>query len=197
MSASYLENMASVGIINSVGATGSIALLVADDDLIVTSANMKVGAYTIAAQPKSACRISVFSTAVGATDTLGTVVIVGTDIKGDALSETVTPIAGTTVYTTRLFATITSVTGVGWVIGEGNDNIKVGVDYANAPIGYYIFAVQVLSDSVASSKTDITNAVNVNLVGLGTISAGSIVYGKWNSVRLTSGTAIGYLSKVV
>ena len=99
----------------------------ADVDLIVTSANMKVGAYTVAAQPSTPSRISASVTAVGADDTMGTLAIVGTDSSGNALSETIVPIADDIVYTTNYFATVTSVTGAGWVIGEGNDTITVGV----------------------------------------------------------------------
>ena len=99
----------------------------ADDDLIVTSANMKVGTYTIAAQPDVCRNISITHTAVGAADTLGTITLVGTDYDGYAISETVTPLSGTVAYSTKAFKTITSATGAGWVIGEGNDTVKIGV----------------------------------------------------------------------
>lgn len=101
--------------------------VVADVDRIVVSANMKVGAYTIAAQPDVARNITVTQSAVGAEDTNGTVVIVGTDIAGNAITETLTPNAGATVAGAKAFKTITSVTGAGWVVGEGNDTITVGV----------------------------------------------------------------------
>lgn len=101
--------------------------VVDDIDRIVVSANMKVGAYTIAAQPDVPRNITVTHTAVGAADTLGTIVVVGTDRDGVALTETITPLSGTIASGAKAFKTITSVTGVGWVIGEGNDTIKVGV----------------------------------------------------------------------
>lgn len=194
---SYLENMASVGIINSVGATGSIAILVADDDLIVTSTNMKVGAYTVAAQPKSLCRISVLATAVGTADTMGTITIVGTDYAGASQSEVVVPIAGTTVYTTNHFLTVTSVTGAAWVIDAGsqNDTIKVGVDYSVPPTGYYIFKVEAIANTAVASKTDIAGSINVNLTSLTSILAGTSIYGKWSKVSLTSGEMVGYLAR--
>jgi hypothetical protein len=94
---------------------------------VVASTNMKVGAYTIAAQPASESRLSVLVTTQGTADTMGTVVIVGT-VDGTATTETVTPIANSRVWTTNVFSAVTSVTGVGWVIASTNDKIQVGVN---------------------------------------------------------------------
>jgi hypothetical protein len=105
-------------------------LAAADDDLIVTSANMKVGAYTVAAQPGTPSKISATVTAVDTADTMGTLTIVGTDTLDRALTETVTLVADSTVWTSGYFKTITSITGAGWVIdgAEGTeDTIEVGV----------------------------------------------------------------------
>ena len=126
---SYLQNQASQAFLDTRAVTGSMAILVNDDNKIVTSTNMKVGAYTIAAQPVSPAKISVFVTAADTADTMGTIVIVGTDEFGNAQTETVTPIAGATACTTGTFSTITSVTGAGWVIDGAecsNDTIIVG-----------------------------------------------------------------------
>lgn len=101
--------------------------VVDDVDRIVTSTDMKVGAYTLAAQPDVPRNITVTQTKVDAEDTNGTIVIVGTDIAGNAITETLTPNAGVTVAGAKAFKTVTSVTGVGWVIGGGNDTITVGV----------------------------------------------------------------------
>lgn len=98
----------------------------ADVDYIVESANMKVGAYTVAHSPDIPRVITVTHTAVDAADTLGTIDVVGTDIGGNAITETITPSSGTTVSGTQAFKTVTSVTGAGWVINAGNDTITVG-----------------------------------------------------------------------
>lgn len=103
------------------------APVVDDVDKIVTTANMKNGAYTIAAQPDVTRTISVSHTAVDAADNLGTIVLVGTDNDSVALTETITPLAGSIVYSTNAFKTITSATGAGWVKGGGNDTITIGV----------------------------------------------------------------------
>lgn len=106
------------------------ALEAADDDYFVASANMKVGAYTIVANhgivPGGVARNVVATvTKAGALDTPGTLTIKGTDLSGAALTE-VLSLAEGAVASARAFKTVTSVTGAGWVIGEGNDTIKVG-----------------------------------------------------------------------
>jgi len=108
----------------------STLLTAADADKIVTSTNMKVGAYTVAAQPSAPSLITVTATASGTADTPGTITVVGTDVYDRVLTEVIIPVAGSTVSGTRYFKTITSVTGAGWVIdgAEGsNDTITVGV----------------------------------------------------------------------
>jgi hypothetical protein len=106
------------------------APVVADVDRIVTSVNMKNGAYTIAAQPDVARNATVTATAGDTGDTMGTVTVVGKDSAGKDISEVITPVAGSTVAGAKAFASISSVTGAGWAIDavEGtNDTITVGV----------------------------------------------------------------------
>lgn len=107
----------------------STLLKAADTDKIVTTTNMKVGAYTVAASPSVPSLITVTVTASGTADTMGTITVVGTDIYDRVLTEVITPVAGSTVTGTRYFKSVTSVTGAGWVIdaGSGNDTITVGV----------------------------------------------------------------------
>lgn len=98
---------------------------------IVASANMKVGAYTIAnASPvwSGGALITVTHTQVGGvTDTLGTIDIVGKDLNGLPITETITPLDGTVATSTKIFRSVTSVTGVGWVVDTTADTIVVGV----------------------------------------------------------------------
>ena len=107
----------------------STLLTAADDDKIVTNVNMKVGAYTIAAQPSAPSKMTVTVTASGTADTMGTITFVGTDIYDRVLTEVIVPVAGSTVVGTRFFKTVTSATGAGWIIdaGSGNDTVKIGV----------------------------------------------------------------------
>jgi hypothetical protein len=104
---------------------------VGDADGFVVSVDMKVGAYTLAATaPTSGARhVTLTRTVVGGADTAGTIVVAGTDLSGQAITETLTPGAnGILVTGTKFFATVTSITGVGWVTATGNDTIVVGWD---------------------------------------------------------------------
>lgn len=104
-----------------------------DDDWIVTSASMKVGAYSIAnaSPPVGLFRLTVRATAVGTADTMGTLAIVGTNSVDGAQTETMIPAVGVTKKSAKVYKTITSITGSGWVIdaGNGNDTIKCGYSY--------------------------------------------------------------------
>ncbi len=114
-------------------ATYLAAATAADADRVVVSTNMKVGTYTIAnagTMPTGgARRITLTHTSGDTTDTLGTVLVVGTDIDGNALSETLTPSADSAVTSTYFFKTVTSATGTGWVIDASevtNDTLTIG-----------------------------------------------------------------------
>jgi hypothetical protein len=102
--------------------------VVDDVDWFVASTDMKVGAYTLAhtAPDCGARNVTVTQTAVDAEDTNGTIVIVGTDLAGNVITETLTPNDGVTVAGAKCFATITSITGAGWVTGGGKDKLTVG-----------------------------------------------------------------------
>lgn len=164
------------------------------DNRIVASANMKVGAYTVAAQPLTPSKITVLATAAGATDTLGTIAIFGL-VDGEATIETVTPVAGTTVTTTNTFSHIYSVTGAGWVISEGNDTIKVGTAEVSTASQYYFCGIQVVSAAVVASQTDKTGSITAQLSDFASLPAGFYPT-KVTKIALTSGTAIVYLAQI-
>ena len=119
--------------------TNTAATTAAVANRIVTSTNMIVGAYSIAnASPvwAGAALITVTHTEVGGgVDTLGTIVVVGKDLSGQTRTDTITPVNGTTATGTIPFRSVTSVTGVGWAIGTGNDTITVGVAAGNIVCG--------------------------------------------------------------
>lgn len=109
--------------------TQTLTLLTgADDNKIVTSVDMKnTTTYTIAAQPSAPSLIGFGVTATSTADTMGTIAVVGTDFYDAVQSETVTPVAGSTVWTTKYYKTITSLIGTGWAAVDGADKIIVGV----------------------------------------------------------------------
>ncbi len=142
--------------------------LLDDVDWFVTSVNMKVGAYTLAhtAPDCGARNVTVSQTAVGAEDTNGTIVVVGTDLAGNAITETITPNGGATVAGAKCFATITSVTGAGWVIGEGNDTVTVGFGALIGLPDKLTDTAQVLCASLNNAKQATAPTVTVSATAL-------------------------------
>jgi len=104
----------------------------ADVDYFMVSTDMKVGNYGITAKamPGNCARnVTVTHTASGTADTLGTIKISGTDLAGNAIDETLTPISGGTKAGAKAFRTVTKVEGAGWVIDGVEataDKITVG-----------------------------------------------------------------------
>lgn len=136
--------------------TNTAATTAAVTNRFVASANMKVGTYTIAnASPvwSGGCLVTVTHTQVGGvTDTLGTIAVVGTDLNGQTITETITPLDGTVATGTKVFRTVVSVTGAGWVIDTGNDTIVVGCaagSYACASSG--VLGGVIVNNSVAAA----------------------------------------------
>lgn len=165
------------------------AISTADADYYVVSANMKVGAYTLAqtAPARGARNITVTQTAVGAEDTNGTIEVVGTDLAGAAISESITPNAGATVAGLKAFATVTSITGVGWVIGEGNDTITVG-------FGDVIGLPDKLSSTaqvIAADKNDVRESTFPTVTVSATVLASNTV--DLNTAMDGDGIAIYYM----
>lgn len=119
--------------------TNIAATTAAVTNRIVASANMKVGAYTVAnASPvwQGGALITVTHTQVGGvTDTLGTIVVVGKDLTGTTITETITPLESTVATGTKIFRSVTSVTGAGWVIDTTADTIVVGVAADSYAVG--------------------------------------------------------------
>lgn len=97
---------------------------------LVTSTNMKVGAYTVVnsglAAHGAGFTVTATITPVTGNDTVGTLVVVGKNLAGQTVTETITLTAGTGGSGTQIFKSVTSITGAGWVINVGNDTIVVG-----------------------------------------------------------------------
>jgi len=193
---SVLELQEAKVIIGQSGQIGTKGIFPIDDNKIVTVVDMQVGAYIIAAQPTVPCLLSVKVTAVGTADTMGTITFVGTDINGVAITEEVIPVAGSTIYTTKEFASVTSATGAGWVIDgvEGTeDTVIIGVDSIIAPTGYYFCTVHFITESVVAAQTALTGFTVVDLTKFTAIPADRLISTKLTKISLTSGSAIGFL----
>jgi hypothetical protein len=181
--------------IEQAGRIGTLGLHPIVSNRIVTSTNMKNGAYTIAAQPITPAQLSVLATGVGGNDTMGTITFVGTDICGAAITEVVTPIPGTTVYTTNMFASVTSATGAGWVINSTNDTIVIGVAGIEAPAGYYFCCLIIMAASVVASMTHVTGAVRAPFNTFTSVPVGTYPI-KATKIALTSGQAMVIMAKL-
>ena len=114
--------------------TGVVALNlgapeVEDDDNCVALAEMRNGAYTIAAQPDVPRNIVAEVDEDTAPDTKGKVLITGYDILGNKITEEITPGADSVaVVGTKAFATVASIVGSGWAASgaDDEDSIKFG-----------------------------------------------------------------------
>ena len=71
-----------------------------------------------------------------------------------------------------------------------------GVLAVTPPTGYYFFCIVPSSDMVVAAQGDVTGAINADLTAITSHLAGVPVYGKFDSITLTSGDGIGYLAKV-
>lgn len=161
-------------------------LAAADDDRFVVSANMKVGAYTLAAttMPEAAVarKLLITVTRVDADDTMGTLDIVGTDIAGNALSETIIPVANSAVTTVNAFKTVTSITGAGWVrngAGGTEDTIKVGTSEAIGLPDMLTDTAQVVTASLNNARegTHPTVTVSGSVLAANTVDLDSALAG--------------------
>lgn len=151
----------------------------ADDDYLVVTTDMKATAYTLAHSAAPAGNpprnVTVTHTANDTADTLGSLVIVGTNVNDEVITESVTILSGTVASSLKAFKTITSLTTPSWVIDgvEGTeDSIKIG--YGNKLGLSYTVAddenvFMTLSNGVAVAATGVTTDildVSLNTVDL-------------------------------
>jgi hypothetical protein len=136
----------------------------------VTTTNMKVGEYTLAnatAAHGAGFKVTATITAVTGNDTPGTLVVVGIGMDGQPLTETITLAAGTGGNGSKIFRSLTSVTGAGWVINVGNDTIVVG----NAADAYITDGPSELYAVVVNSTTATSIALATAGPAVGTLKA--------------------------
>jgi hypothetical protein len=147
---------------------------------LVASVAMKVGAYTLAANnaPSGARHVTCTRTVVGGADTAGTLLVTGTDLSGQVITETLTPGAtGVLVTGTKFFATVTDVTGAGWATATGDDTIVVGWDAqcAVATGSGTLYAIVV--NTTAAGTVTVTDGRGQMAVLKSSIAEGSYFYG--------------------
>ena len=157
---------------------------VGDVDRIVASVVMFVGDYTIAnasAAGGVALNVTVTNATLGAFDTPGTIVITGTDIDDQVITETVIPATNATVATARAFKTVTGVEGVGWISDGTDDTIEVGFGeliglpdlLINNTVLFAVF--NAIREATAPTVTFSTTVLALNTVDLNSALDGSAV----------------------
>ena len=160
--------------------TGLSASTAAVANRFVTSTNMIVGAYTVAnASPawQGGCFITATITGVTGNDTPGTLIVVGTDLAGNAQTETITLVAGGTATGSKVFRTVTSVTGAGWVISGGNDTIVVGCAAGSIACATSGTLFGVVVNTTAAAAVTLSDSVRTIATLKSSIAEGHYLYG--------------------
>jgi hypothetical protein len=149
---------------------------------IIASTNMANGAYTIANSglapwSQGGFQLTLTHTTVAGTDTLGTIAVVGVGIDGVAKTETLTPVADSTVTGVNIYRSITSMTQAGWTAVSTADTIVAGVAAGAIVCGSQgkLFAVVVNTTAAAA----VTLADRSRTIGVlkASIAEGTYPYG--------------------
>jgi hypothetical protein len=135
---------------------------VADVDRFITTVDMANGDYAPIAnagvQPEAntARHVTITRTFTGGADTPGTVLITGTDLAGQVITETLTPSAvdATLVEGSKWFRTVTNVTSAGWALIAGDDTITVGCG----------------ADAIIAEGSGTLHGIQINTTANGTIT---------------------------
>lgn len=133
----------------------------------VVSVNMANGPYTLAntTQPTAGARkVTVATTAATGADTQGTILVTGTNLAGQVMTETLVPVSGSTVTGAKLFKTVTSVVQSGWSIVGGNDTIIVGCDAVPFVVDGYGQVHTVVVAATAAGTITLADATGTLLV---------------------------------
>lgn len=85
-------------------------------------------------------------------------------------------------------------------VGARGSQAITGTSIVNAPAGSYFYCIQFVTDGTVTAQGNATDsmgsvAVNATLSALGTFPAGFVIYGKFSSITLGSGSAIGYIAR--
>ena len=136
--------------------------------------------------------ISGIATTATGTDTLGTLALVGTGLDGKVQSETITPLADSTATSTKIYRTVTSLTGSGWTINGGNDTIVVGCAAGSIAVGSSGFLYAIVVNTTAAASVTISDTSGTIAVLAASIANGHYIYGPgvefagWLKVATTS-----------
>lgn len=146
----------------------------------VTSTNMSLTPYTVAnaTQPTTpgARRVTVTHTTVAGTDTLGIITVTGTGLRGNVITDTVTPVADSVASTNLAFVTVTNVVSTGWVAVSTADTIVVGAEAGSTVLDTtgQLFAIVV--NTTAAGTITVANGSSTIAVLKASIAEGTYYY---------------------
>jgi hypothetical protein len=146
----------------------------------VTSTNMVNAAYTLANTTpawQGGCFVTCAHVTVAGTDTLGTIALVGVGLDGRAQSETLTPVADSTVTSTKAYRTITSITGSGWAAVSTADTIQFGVAAGAIVCGSQGKLFAVVVNTTAAAAITLSDSKRTIATLKASIAEGHYIYG--------------------
>jgi hypothetical protein len=162
--------------------TNISAAPVGDANGYLASTDMKVGAYTLIANVPTfgARHVTCTRTITDTADTAGTLVLVGKDLSGQTITETLTVGANSIVVSSsKYFAYLTSATGAGWVVDaveSTKDKLEIGWDEYNVvATGPGVLHAIVVNTTAAGSIT-VADAGGTIAVLKSNIAEGTYVY---------------------
>lgn len=143
---------------------------------------MKLGAYTLlkTAPDVGARSVTIKRTTVDTADTVGTVMITGTDLDGKVIQEALIPAVSAQEYETdQAFKAITSIVGTGWVISGGADTLVIGMGNRIGLPDKLSDMAQVLAASLGGVKEDAAPTVvaDPDVLSGNTVKLGSALSG--------------------
>jgi hypothetical protein len=136
---------------------------VADVDRFITSGDMANGDYGpiqnagLMPETNTARHVTLTRTFTGGADTPGTVLIYGTSLSGEIITETLIPSAvdATLVEGTKWFRKVINITSAGWVlVAAGDDTITFGCG----------------ADAIIAEGTGVLHGIQINTTANGTIT---------------------------
>jgi hypothetical protein len=160
--------------------TAIAATTAAVTNRFVTSVNMANAAYTIAnASPvwQGGCQVTVTHTTVAGTDTLGTMALVGTGLDGAVQTETITPVADSTATSTKIYRTVTSLTGSGWSAVSTADTIVAGCTAGSIVCGSTGTLFAVVVNATAAATIVLSDSKRTIATLAASIANGHYLYG--------------------
>jgi hypothetical protein len=149
---------------------------------IVVSTNMANGAYSIANSglapwSQGGFQLTLTHTTVAGTDTLGTIAVVGVGIDGVAKTETLVPVADSTVTGVNIYRSITSMTQAGWTAVSTADTIVAGVAAGAIVCGSFGTLYGVVVNATAAATVVLADRSRTIATLAASVANGHYLYG--------------------